>query len=144
MSINNPILDKALNTISLEAIKEEMGPPNWARRVVAVEHVEGCVICQGAGTVNDRHCHDYDEWWVVLEGEIDWVIEGRGGTVHAKAGDFIFVPARTFHQIFPKGDGPSIRLALALPGSSHLHERPERKAKVTITSGAMDLDPTVS
>ena len=104
MALGNPILHVARNTISLDEIRKEMGPPPWARSVVLAEHVGGVVIHQDSGQINDRHCHDYDEWWVVLEGEIDWVIEGREDRpVEAKAGDFVYVPALTFHQIFPKG-----------------------------------------
>lgn len=132
MPLNNPILDATLNSISLEEIKKEMGPPNWVRQIVVLDHVKGAIICQESGKINDNHCHNYDEWWIILEGEIDWVIEGREEPVHAKAGDFVFVPALTFHHIFPKGGKPSIRLGIALPGHSHLHERPERKAKITI------------
>ncbi len=71
---------------------------------------------------------------LLLEGEIDWVIEGREDQpVHAKAGDFVYVPAMTFHHIFPKGGKPSVRLGIALPGTGgHLHERPDRKVKVTV------------
>ncbi len=133
MSLNNPILDATLNSISLDQIKEEKGPPNWVHSVVSADHVRAVVIHQESGKENDRHCHDYDEWWVVLEGEIDWVIEGKEDQpVQAKAGDFVFVPAQTFHHIFPKGGKPSTRLGVALPGHSHLHDRPDKKAKVTI------------
>lgn len=133
MALNNPILGPALNHISLEQIKKEMGPPPWARQVVLTDHVGGVVICQSPGQANDRHCHDYDEWWVVLEGEIDWIIEGREDRpVEAKAGDFVLAPSQTFHHIFPKGDGPSIRLGILLPGHGHLEEKPERKARVRI------------
>lgn len=133
MPLNNPILDPALNQISLEKIKEEMGPPPWSRPVVQADHVVGVVICQEPGRPNDRHCHTYDEWWVVLEGEIDWVIEGREERpVQARAGDFVYVPAQTFHHIFPKGDSPSVRLGIALPGHGHLHEKPTGRARITI------------
>jgi mannose-6-phosphate isomerase-like protein (cupin superfamily) len=133
MPLNTPILDETLNSISLEKIKAEMGPPPWGRPVVVADHIRGTVICQNSGQINDRHCHDYDEWWVILEGEIDWVIEGREDRpVKAKAGDFVFAPAQTFHQIYPTGGKPSIRLAISLPGSGHLHERPARRAKITI------------
>lgn len=133
MPLNNPILDATLNTISLDAIKKAMGPPPWSHPVVLADHVVGVVIHQDAGTVNDRHCHTYDEWWVVLEGQIDWVIEGREDRpVEAQAGDFVYVPAQTFHQIYPKGDGPSVRLGIALPGHGHLHEKPAHKAKITV------------
>ena len=77
MPLSNPILDATLNHIDLEAIKSEMGPPPWSRSIVLADHVCGVVIYQYSGQENDNHCHTYDEWWVVLEGEIDWIIEGR-------------------------------------------------------------------
>ena len=107
--------------------------PPWSRSIVLADHVRGVVIYQYSGQENDNHCHNYDEWWVLLEGEIDWIIEGREDQpVEAKAGDFVFVPALTFHHIFPKGGKPSVRLGIALPGQGHLHERPARKASITI------------
>ncbi|MBT3271370.1 cupin domain-containing protein [Candidatus Poribacteria bacterium] len=133
MPLNNPILDATLNGIDLDEIKKEMGPPPWARPVVLADHVCGTVIYQNPGQDNDTHCHDYDEWWVVLEGEIDWVVEGReDDPVQAKAGSFVYVPAMTFHHIYPKGDGPSVRLAITLPGTGHMHARPARKATVSV------------
>lgn len=133
MPLNNPILDCVLNHISLEDIKQQMGGTPWARQVVATDHVVATAICQEPGHANDRHCHDYDEWWIVLQGSIDWVIEGREEQpVTAIAGDFIYVPALTFHHIFPKGDQTTIRLGVALPGHGHLHEKPTQKVKVTI------------
>jgi mannose-6-phosphate isomerase-like protein (cupin superfamily) len=133
MALNNPILDATLNGINLDDIKRQMGPAPWAHTVVLADHVTGVVICQNAGQENDRHCHDYDEWWIVLEGEIDWIIEGREESpVRAKAGHFVYVPALTFHTIEPKGDGPSVRVAVTLPGTGHLHERPARKATFTV------------
>ena len=102
----DPILSSALNTINLDEIKREMGPPPWARQVVLSEYVLGTAICQTAAVTTDNHVHDYDEWWLVLEGEIHWLIEGRAEPVRAKAGDFIFVPALTNHHILPQGDDP--------------------------------------
>jgi mannose-6-phosphate isomerase-like protein (cupin superfamily) len=134
MALNNPILGPTLNSINLEEIKREMGPPPWSRLVVLSDHVAAAVIYQGSGQINDRHCHDYDEWWVVMEGEIDWIIEGReDNPVHTKVGDFVFVPALTFHHIFPTGGKPSIRVGVALPGHGHMHEKPPTRARVIIT-----------
>ena len=132
MALNNPILDATLNTISLEEIKSQKGAAPWVHTVVLADHLAANLIYQNAGQENDNHCHNYDEWWIVLEGEIDWVIEGRDEPVQAKAGDFVYVPAQTFHHIFPKGDKPSVRLGIALPGQGHLHQRPTNKARVTI------------
>ena len=136
MATNTSILGPALNRINLEEIKREMGPPPCSRLVVLSDHVVAAVIYQNSGQINDRHCHDYDEWWVVMEGEINWIIEGREDRpVHAKAGDFVFVPALTFHHIFPTGGKPSIRVGVALPGHGHQHEKPRAKARVTIEEG---------
>lgn len=132
MSITNPVLSATLNQISVDEIKEQLGAPPSSCQVVLADHVVAAFIWQESGQVNDNHCHDYDEWWMVLEGEIDWVIEGREEPVQAKTGDFVYVPALTFHHIFPKGGKPSIRLGVALPGHGHQHERPERKTKINI------------
>jgi hypothetical protein len=103
MSLNNPILDATLNTISLAEIKVQKGAPPWSHAVVLADHIAGNVICQDAGHINDNHCHNYDEWWVVLEGEIDWVIEGRGEPVRAKAGDFVFRASAGLSPHLPQG-----------------------------------------
>ncbi|MBI4532007.1 MAG: hypothetical protein HY709_10870, partial [Candidatus Latescibacteria bacterium] len=68
MSLNNPILGSMLNSINLEEIKKEMGPPPWSCPIVLTDHVVASVIYQNSGQINDRHCHDYDEWWIVMEG----------------------------------------------------------------------------
>ena len=53
---------------------------------------------------------------MVLEGEVDWVIEGRKDSpAHGVTGDFIYISAMTFHQIFPKSEGTTIRLGMSLP-----------------------------
>ena len=91
MALSNPVMGPSLNQISIEEIKRELGQPPSSCAVVQADHVVGVFIWQESGQVNDNHCHDYDEWWVVLEGEIDWVIEGRDEPVHAKAGDFVYV-----------------------------------------------------
>ena len=132
MSLSKPIMGDVLNHISLEDVKREKGEGDWAHQLVGADHVSATVIHQNPGKENDRHVHDYDEWWVVLQGEIHWEIEGRDERVVAKPGDFIFVPALTYHHIFPVGDGPSVRLGVSLPAHGHMHERPERKARITI------------
>lgn len=75
------------------------------------------------GHPTDRHYHLTDEWWIVLEGEIDWEIEGQAPPVRARAGDFVFAPARHYHHIRPAGSIPSIRLAITPPGEFHRHDR---------------------
>ncbi len=107
----------------LEEIKRAKGAPPWVEKLVINDQIVGTLICQPSGHATDRHYHLTDEWWVVLEGEIDWEIEGRTEPVRARAGDFVFAPARHFHHIRPTGTTPSIRLAITPPGEFHRHER---------------------
>jgi len=109
--------------ISLEEIKARHGEPPWAEAVVRTHQMQATVICQAPGHPNDRHYHLYDEWWIVLEGEIHWEIEGQPEPVRARAGDFVFVPQNHFHHIHVKGKGPAIRLAVSVAGEPHRHER---------------------
>jgi mannose-6-phosphate isomerase-like protein (cupin superfamily) len=107
----------------IEDIKRARGAPPWSEKLVINDQIVGTLICQPPGHPNDRHYHLADEWWVVLEGEIDWEIEGQTQPVRASAGDFVFAPARHFHHIRPTGSGPTLRLAITPPGELHRHER---------------------
>jgi mannose-6-phosphate isomerase-like protein (cupin superfamily) len=109
--------------VRVEEIKHARGTPPWLERVLVNDHIVATLICQPPGHPTDRHYRLVDEWWFVVEGEIDWEIEGHPEPVRARAGDLVFVPARHFHHIRPKGSGPSIRLAILPPGEVHRHER---------------------
>ena len=117
------LLHPGLFSANLEDIKKRNGKPPWNERVVVSDQVTGTVICQAPGTQNDRHFHIYDEWWMVLEGEIHWEIEGQPQLVRAKAGDFVYVPKNHFHLIHVEGDGPAIRMAISVTGEKHRHEK---------------------
>ena len=107
----------------LGEIVASKGAPPWSVRIALSDHVMGTLICQAPGHVNDLHYHLEDEWWVILQGEIDWELEGRDAAVEAKKGDFVFVPKDHFHHIKPKGSEPTLRLAISKTGEPHRHER---------------------
>jgi quercetin dioxygenase-like cupin family protein len=107
----------------VEDIARKKGAPPWVEKLVVNEQMAGTLICQPPGHPTDRHYHLTDEWWVVLQGEIDWEIEGQGEPVRARAGDVVFAPANHFHHIRPCGTGPTIRLAITPAGEFHRHER---------------------
>jgi quercetin dioxygenase-like cupin family protein len=109
----------------IDEIKKAKGAAPWVEKLVVNDQIVGTLICQPPGHQTDRHYHLTDEWWIVLEGEIDWEIEGHAAPVRARAGDFVFAPARHYHHIRPTGAGPSIRLAITPPGEFHRHDRPE-------------------
>ena len=107
----------------VEDIKRSKGAPPWSEKLVVNDQIVGTLICQPAGHKTDTHYHLVDEWWVVLEGEIDWEIEGAE-VVRARAGDVVYAPDLHYHHIKPTGSGPSIRLAITPPGEFHRHDRP--------------------
>jgi quercetin dioxygenase-like cupin family protein len=107
----------------IEDIKRAKGEAPWVEKLVINDHMVGTLICQPPGHPTDRHYHLTDEWWLVLEGEIDWEIEGQTEPIQARAGDVVFAPANHFHHIKPKGKGPTIRLALTPAGEFHRHDR---------------------
>jgi quercetin dioxygenase-like cupin family protein len=105
----------------IDEIKQRKGAPPWSEKIVMNDDIVGTIICQPPGHPTDRHFHLTDEWWFVVEGEIEWEIEGRAEPIRARAGDFVFAPANHFHHIRPAGSTPSIRLAITPPGEFHRH-----------------------
>jgi quercetin dioxygenase-like cupin family protein len=100
---------------------EQMKDAPWADRIIYNESVSAVLVCQKPGTGNRTHFHrEHDEWWVVLQGKINWWIEGIG-EIHAGVGDIVFVPRGVHHKIRTAGDGPSIRLAISPPDIPHFH-----------------------
>lgn len=110
----------------LEGLKERMGEPPWSVRVVYTDTMSGVIISQNPGEGNRWHYHpDSDEWWVMLEGEMEWDIDGMP-KVHAKKGDIVFVPRRTKHMMRAIGTGPSTRLSIGIPDVPHIYVERER------------------
>lgn len=107
----------------IEELKRAKGAPPWSEKIVMNGQIVATLICQPPGHKTDRHYHLVDEWWYVVEGEIDWEIEGQAEPVRARAGDFVLAPANHFHHIRPKGSVPTIRLAITPPGEFHRLER---------------------
>jgi quercetin dioxygenase-like cupin family protein len=100
-------------------VARAMGAPPWARRIVADERQLVTLICTPPGGGNRPHWHrDFDEWWVVLGGELEWELTG-GTVLRAAATDVVWVPRGTVHHIRTVGDAPSLRLAVAMPPAVH-------------------------
>ena len=123
MSTSNSILTTGFHSISLDDVKSRHGDPPWNDSVVFTDEMQGTLICQSPGHPNDKHYHKHDEWWLVMEGEIHWEIEGQSEPVKAKTGDFVFVPKHHYHHIHVKGNKPAIRLAISVAGETHLHDK---------------------
>jgi len=62
------------------------------------------------GYAAPRHTHPGEEIIYVLEGALEYDVEGEG-SVTLKAGDVLFVPKGTFHAARNVGTGPGAELA---------------------------------
>jgi mannose-6-phosphate isomerase-like protein (cupin superfamily) len=87
-------------------------------------------IIRGRGTppppdTNLGHFHlDYGEFWYILEGQIDYLIEGEP-FFSAHQGDVVYVPKGRFHRATYGGDGMATRLAInGYPEGLHNWEPP--------------------
>ncbi len=71
------------------------------------------------------HFHvDYSEFWFVLEGQIDYLIEGEP-LFTANQGDIVYVPKGRWHRASWGGDGMSTRLAInPRPEGMHNYQPP--------------------
>jgi len=110
-----------LNSIRLEHIKNEMGDPPWAVRIVYNKLFGGVLICQNPGEGNRLHYHpDADECWVIMEGEWEWFIDGVG-LKRVQKDDIVLVPKNTQHFIKCIGEQPGIRFAVTKPDVNHIY-----------------------
>ena len=96
-----------------------MGPPPWSKRLIADERQLVTLIATPGGGGNRPHWHrDFDEWWVVLAGRLEWELTG-GIALQATQSDIVWVPRGTVHHIRTVGEELSLRLAVAMPPATH-------------------------
>ena len=93
----------ALHTRIAEVVKQ-MGPAPWGKRIIADERQLVTLIASPPGGGNRPHWHrEFDEWWVVLGGRLEWELTG-GVIVRATKDDIVWVPRGTVHHIRNIGD----------------------------------------
>jgi mannose-6-phosphate isomerase-like protein (cupin superfamily) len=119
-----PLLESATLQARLETIRAKHEAPPWSEALVLTDDIQAFLICHPPGQPNDTHYHHHDEWWVVVQGEIDWYIEGAPEPIHARARDFVFGPKHRWHHIEPVGRELTIRIAVNARGEFHRYDRP--------------------
>jgi hypothetical protein len=69
------------------------------------------------------HFHEnFDEFWVVMEGQLEFLIEGEP-LIRAEVGDIVFAPEERWHRALSVGTGMSTRLAITpRPPSLHYYQ----------------------
>lgn len=100
------------------------GPSNqsWSKRII--NSPSNCVtlIAQMPGEGNRLHYHnDWDEWWYILKGEWDWMIEGKVQKV--KEGDVVFIERNRLHKITAAGQTQAVRMAVSRDLVAHIYPK---------------------
>jgi len=108
-------------TINLKDIRKDLGNGSWAIRIAYNQDFGGVVIQQRSGEGNRKHYHpDADENWVILDGEWEWWIDGKGIS-KVSTGDIIVVPKNTWHLIKCISE-IGARYAITKPDVNHVYE----------------------
>jgi mannose-6-phosphate isomerase-like protein (cupin superfamily) len=103
----------------VDEVVRKMGPAPWSKRIIADERNLVTLIASAPGGGNRPHWHrEFDEWWVVFAGTLEWELTG-GVVVRAKKDDIVWVPRGTVHHIRNVGEDLSLRLAVAMPPALH-------------------------
>ena len=105
--------------ISIAEVVARHGEPPWAEALFTDGRNNVVLICNAPGQENDAHAHpDFNEWWVVLQGELIWEI-GDYAPLRANKGDVVMAPKGRRHGIRTVGSENSLRLGITHPESNH-------------------------
>ena len=118
-----PVVSSATGPNSLHTrvadVVATMGPPPWSKRIIADERQLVTLIASPPGGGNRPHWHrDFDEWWMVLGGTLEWELTG-GIVFRATKDDIVWVPRGAVHHIRNVGTDLALRLAVAMPPAWH-------------------------
>jgi mannose-6-phosphate isomerase-like protein (cupin superfamily) len=97
------------------------GKADWREVIVNDDHLHAEYLSMGPGGRVSRRFHpDTREWWVVMEGEIRFEIEGQQPLVATK-GSMVQVPMQTIYSMETVGDGPSLRFEVNIAKAKTLY-----------------------
>jgi quercetin dioxygenase-like cupin family protein len=117
-SVANATWPNVLHTRIADVVRQ-MGAPPWSKRLIADERQLVTLIASPPGGGNRPHWHrEFDEWWVVLAGQLEWELTG-GIVIRAAKDDLVWVPRGAVHHIRNVGHDLSLRLAVAMPPAMH-------------------------
>ncbi len=102
----------------------------WTETVMRKNRVRGNLICghtkdNPARKAGDRgHLHaDFAEFWIVMKGRLNWIMEGIDQPLEAGEGDIVYAPPNRFHVPQFAGDGLACRLTSStFPAANHISD----------------------
>ncbi len=119
---NNTLNDFNKEIVHINEIIENNGrESSWSHTLVNSPSTCSTLIAQMPGEGNRMHHHpDWDEWWHIIEGDWEWMIEGTAKRVCK--GDVVFIHRNRKHKITAIGDKMAIRLAVSRADVDHVYE----------------------
>ncbi len=114
--------------LTMAGLKEIYGPAPWSHQIIANPVYMTNFIYAKPHDLPAGHWHsDCDEWWMIREGELEWVFDGIGA-FQVKKDDFVCAPRGYLHRIHVIGDVPAVRMPTVLFGHPTVpHLGPEVK-----------------
>jgi mannose-6-phosphate isomerase-like protein (cupin superfamily) len=102
------------------------GNAPWRETVVDDDHLNAVYISEPPGSKTPRRFHpDTREWWVVMDGQIRFNIEGQEPFTASK-GWLVQVPYRTVYSMETVGDKPSLRFEVNIAHAKTLYPKDEK------------------
>src|SRR5689334_13521022 len=90
------------------------GQTEWREVIVDDDHLHTEYILSAPGSKVSRRFHpDTREWWVVMDGELRFDIEGQQPVVATK-GSMVQVPMQTLYSIETVGAKPALRYEVSI------------------------------
>ena len=105
-----------------EIIYKNGNSTSWSHTLVDSPSNSATLIAQMPGEGNRLHYHsNWDEWWFILEGEWEWIIEDK--IINVKKGDHVWIERNKKHKIKAVGEKMAIRLAVSRHDVEHIYSQ---------------------
>ena len=102
---------------------KHQGKADWKEVVVDDDHLHAAYIASAPGTKVSKRFHpDTREWWVVMDGQIRFEIEGQEPFVATK-GSMVQVPMQTIYSMETIGEKPALRFEVNIAKAKLLYPK---------------------
>lgn len=106
------------------------GQSDWREVVVDDDHMHSEYVSSAPGAKVGRRFHpDTRAWWVVLEGQVKFEIEGQESFV-ATRGSMVQVPMQTIYSMETIGNQPSLRFETGIARAKTLYPQDVQPPKM--------------
>jgi mannose-6-phosphate isomerase-like protein (cupin superfamily) len=111
------------HTKLLDLKTKHQGEENWNEVVVDDDHLHAEYIQMAPNAVVRKRFHpDTREWWVVMQGQLRYEIEGQAPFVATK-GSMVQVPMQTIYSMATVGNQPALRFEVNIAKAKTLYPK---------------------